>query len=111
MKAVAKENRPNGSKWLQNLPVGQSGWSLVRNARKCFQNFPFGASGLGPERDQTGTKTDCLVHLSGMGSEIITKMIPKLIIGASEPKWCKNTSTCHLEHLRGRGTEMLQNGT
>ena len=115
MKAVAKENRPNGSKWLQNLPVGQSGWSLVRNARKCFQNFPFGVSGLGPERDQTGTKTDCLVHLSGIGSEIIPKMIPKLIIWSIwaplEPKWSKNTPTGHLEHLRGLGTEMLQNDT
>ena len=71
--------------------------------------------GLGPERVQTGTKTYCSVHLSGIGSEIIAKMIPKLIIWSIwaplEPKWSKNTSTCHLEHLRGLGTEMLQNGT
>ena len=79
MKAVAKENRPNGSKWLQNLPVGQSGWSLVRNARKCFQNFPFGASGLGPERDQTDTKTDGLEHLSGIGIGLGTEMVQKYL--------------------------------
>ena len=87
---------------------------MVQNGNKTYYHLD-NLGGLGPERVQTGTKTDCLVHLSGIGSEIIPKMIPKLIIwsiwAALEPKWSKNTSTCHLEHLRGRGTEMLQNGT
>ena len=87
---------------------------MVQNGNKTYYHLD-NLGGLGPERVQTGTKTDCLVHMSGIGSEIIPKMIPKLIIwsiwAALEPKWSKNTSTCHLEHLRGLGTEMLQNGT
>ena len=77
---------------------------MVQNGNKTYYHLD-NLGGLGPERVQTGTKTDCLVHLSGIGSEIIPKMIPKLIIwsiwAALEPKWSKNTSTGHLEHLRG----------
>ena len=52
--------------------------------------------GLGPKRVQNDTKTNCLEHLGGIGSEIITKMISKLLT---------------MEHLDGLGTEMLQNNT
>ena len=36
--------------------------------------------GLGPERVQKDTKTNCLDHLGGIGSEIIAKIISKLTI-------------------------------
>ena len=52
---------------------------MVQNGNKTYYHLD-NLGGLGPERVQTGTKTDCLVHLSGIGSEIIPKMIPKLII-------------------------------
>ena len=87
---------------------------MVQNGNKTYYHLD-NLGGLGPERVQTGTKTDCSVHLSSIGSEIIPKMIPKLIIWSIwaplEPKWSKNTLTCHLQHLCGLGTEMLQNGT
>ena len=87
---------------------------MVQNGDNTYYHLD-NLGGLGPERVQTGTKTDCLVHLSGIGSEIIPKMIPKLIIWSIwaplEPKWSKNTLTCHLQHLCGLGTEMLQNDT
>ena len=74
MKAMAKESRPKAN---------------VQNGNKTYYHLD-NLGGLGPERVQTGTKTDCLVHLSGIGSEIIPKMIPKLIIwsiwAALEPK-------------------------
>ena len=85
---------------------------MVQNGNKTYYHLD-NLGGLGPERVQTGTKTDCLVHLSGIGSEIIPKMIPKLIIwsiwAALEPKWSKNTSTCHLEHFGGAWPEIFQN--
>ena len=43
--------------------------------------------GLGPKRVQNDTKTNCLEHLGGIGSEIIAKM------------------------KGGLGAEMLQDGT
>ena len=38
------------------------------------------AGDLGPERVQQDTKTNCLDHLGGIGSEIIAKIISKLTI-------------------------------
>ena len=52
---------------------------MVPNDNKTYYHLD-NLGGLRPERVQTGTKTDCLVHLSGIGSEIIPKMIAKLII-------------------------------
>ena len=39
--------------------------------------------GLGPKRVQNDTKTNCLEHLGGIGSEIIVKKISKLTIWAA----------------------------
>ena len=84
---------------------------MVQNDNKTYYHLD-NLGGLRPERVQTGTKTDCLVHLSGIGSEIMAKIIPKLTIwsiwAALEPKWSKNNQTCHLKHLCGLGTGILQ---